>query len=275
MVLSHPHTPYYSTKCGKIQGIEKGAGTICARGWGLFHSDNMFDLWHNSSMWDKIRDFLLRTLPYLISIAGGVILFSVSLDNVHDPAVEGLISNISASLLAIPLVFLLYDYTTKRVSRRLQETLVAGMNDKINTIVLHLVLILRKMLKMRGRLTHVGILSMRNWTEGRIAEKMQIRKEYIDLLRQYYEELENLIIGFGKENAMSPEQVSLMSALARDMSRLVAMHRLGGNRRIVARHIKNIIGEINDWLDSDADVSKNFNTILTAATAPEPQNQTK
>ena len=228
------------------------------------------------NMWKNLRNFALRSLPYLISIAGGVILFSISLDNVHDPAVEALISNISASLLAIPLVFLLYDYTTKRVSRRLQETLVAGMNDKINTIVLHLVLILRKMLKMRGRLRHGGIISMRNWTEGRIAREMQIRKEYIDLLRQYYEELENLIIGFGKENAMSPEQVTLMSALARDMSRLVAMHRLGGNRRIVARHIKNIIGEINDWLDSGADITKNFDSVLNVANTPaQPAGQSK
>lgn len=226
-------------------------------------------------MKNKIRDFLLRALPYAISIAGGVLLFSISLDKVTDPAVEGLISNISASLLAIPLIFLLYDYTTTRVSRRLHETLVAGMNDKINTIMLHLVLILRKMLKMRGRLSHGGIMAMRNWTEGRIARQMQIRMEYIDLLRQYYEELENMIIGFGKENAMSPEQVNLMSAMARDMSRLVAMHRLGGNRRIVAQHIKNIIGEINDWLDSGADVAKNFDAILTAATTTENDTKTK
>ena len=219
-------------------------------------------------MWANLRDFLLRALPYLISIAGGVLLFSISLDNVHDPAVESLISNISASLLAIPLVFLLYDYTTTRVSRRLHETLVASMNDKINTIILHLILILRKVLKMRRRPTHGGIISMRSWAESRIARQMQIRTEYIDLMRQYYEELENLIIGFGKENALSPEQLRLLSALARDMSRLVAMHRLSGNRRIIARHIKNIINEINDWLDSGADIAKNFDAILSAATAP-------
>lgn len=222
-------------------------------------------------MWIKIRDFLLRSLPYLISIAGGVLLFTVSLDNVHDPALEGLISNISASLLAIPLVFLLYDYTTTRVSRRLHETLVAGVNDKINTIMLHLVLTLRKMLKIRGRLTHLGILSMRNWSEIRIARQMQIRGEYIDLLGQYYKELENLILGFGKENAMPPEQLQLLSGMARDMSRMVAIHRLDGNRRMVARHIRNIIVGINDWLDSDADVAKNFNAILGSATVPEKQ----
>lgn len=219
-------------------------------------------------MKNKIRNFLLRVLPYIVSIAGGVVLFSVSLDNVRDPAIEGLISNISASLLAIPLVFLLYDYTTTRVSRRLRESLVAGMNDKINTIMLHVILILRRMMKLRGRLTRGGIISMRNWTDSRIARQMQIRGEYIELLRQYYEELENLVLGFGKENAMSPDQVRTLAAMAREMSRMVAMHKLGGNRRIVARHIKNIIIAVNDWLDSGANVAKNFDDILAAATTP-------
>lgn len=219
-------------------------------------------------MKDKIRSFLLKSLPYLISIAGGVVLFTVSLDNVRDPAVAALISNISASLLAIPLVFLLYDYTTTRVSRRLHATLVAGMDDKINTTMLHIILTLRKMLRVRGRITRGGIIALRNWPESHISRQMQIRDEYIDLLRQYYEELENLVLGFGKENAMSPEQAQLMASLARDMSRMVAMHRLGGNRRVVARHVRNIIAEINDWLDSNPDVARNFENILTAATAP-------
>lgn len=227
------------------------------------------------AMKNKISSFVLRALPYLISVVGGILLFSVSLDNVTDPAVEGLISNISASLLAIPLVFLLYDYTTTRVSRRLHETLVVGMNDKINTIMLHVLLTLRKMLKMRGHSTRASIMVMRNMPESRIAREMQIRSEYIDLLGQYYEELENLIIAFGKENALTPEQVPILAALARDMSRLVAMHRLGGNRRVVARHIVNILGEVNDWLDSGSDVSKNFDQILTAATAPETDANTK
>ena len=60
----------------------------------------------------------------MVSVAGGIILFTVSLDNVQDPELADLITNISASLLAIPLVFLLYDYTNYRVSRRLQESML-------------------------------------------------------------------------------------------------------------------------------------------------------
>jgi len=217
-------------------------------------------------MKDKIRNFLLRALPYLASIAGGIVVFSISLDNVKDPAIEALISNISASLLAIPLVFLLYDYTTTRVSRRLHDTMLAGMNDKINTIMLHLILTIGKMLKMRGRIGRRRILAMRMLSESHIEREMRIRSEYINLLHQCYIELENLILAFGTKNALSPESLRLMSMLARDMSRMVTMHKIGGNRRIVAQHIKKIIGEINDWLDSDADVSADFDKILAAAT---------
>jgi len=230
------------------------------------------------AMKDKIRNFLLRTLPYAVSIAGGIILFSVSLDNVRDPAVEGLISNISASLLAIPLVFLLYDYTTTRVSRRLQETLVAGMTDKINTIMLHVIVALRKMLKSHGHLTRRSVNAMRALTESHIARELSLRGEYVDLLHQYYEELENLIIGYGKENVFSPEQLRIMTALTRDMSRMVGAHRLGGGRRMVARHIKNIIDEITDWLDSTNEIAKNFDQILTQiapAKSPDDAKNTK
>ena len=143
-------------------------------------------------MWGKIRNFALRSLPYLVSIAGGIVLFSISLDNVHDPAVEGLISNISASLLAIPLVFLLYDYTTTRVSHQIQKTLESSLNDKINTIVLHVVLVLRKILQMRGRLTRTNIVAIHKISEFHMIQKMRIRDEYTDMMHEYYEELENL-----------------------------------------------------------------------------------
>ena len=55
----------------------------------------------------ELRDVLLKSIPYLLSIAGGVALFLITVDNVRDPAVSDLMNNISASLLSIPIVFLL------------------------------------------------------------------------------------------------------------------------------------------------------------------------
>ncbi len=222
-------------------------------------------------MWIKIRDFLLRSLPYLISIAGGVLLFTVSLDNVHDPAVEGLISNISASLLAIPLVFLLYDYTTTRVSRRLQKSLANGVNDKINTIILHFVFVLMKIMGMRRQITRANIAEIRNVPESQITKKMHLRAEYTNAIHQYYQELEGLVLGYGRQNIIAPDQLQLLTELTRDMARMVVAHRLGGHRRIIAGYIKDIAGEITDWLNSNTDVTKNFDVILNNAIAPEKQ----
>lgn len=228
------------------------------------HNDKAIGLCHNWAMWDRVRNFALRSLPYLISIAGGVILFSISLDNVHDPAVEALISNISASLLAIPLVFLLYDYTTKRVSRQLQKTLANGVNDKINTVVLHIILILRKILGIRGRVTIGNVAVMRKISETRIARQMRMRTEYTKEIHQYYQELESIILGYGKENILTPDQLRLLTELARDVARLVGMHRIGGHRHVIAGQIKNIIMEITDWMDSDPSISKNFEQLLNS-----------
>lgn len=220
-------------------------------------------------MLQKIRDFALKTLPYMVSVAGGIILFSISMDNVKDPALEALISNISASLLAIPLVFLLYDYTNTRISRRLQATLRTGVHDKINTIMLHLILVLRRMLKMRGNVTRANIGAMADWGERQILHRLNLRTDYVETLHQYYEDLENLVLGYGKENVFTPEQLRLLSDLARNIARVVGAHRLGGNRRAIARHIKNSIQEITDWLDSGREISDNFNQMLAT-----PDNNT-
>lgn len=215
------------------------------------------------TMWQKIRNFALRSLPYLVSIAGGVMLFSISLDNVKDPAVEALISNISASLLAIPLVFLLYDYTTTRVSRQLQKTLAGGMNDKINTIILHVILVLRKMLGVRGHIIRANISAIRRIPKTTMADKIRIREESIDALHEYYQELINLVLNYGKENVLSPEQLYLLTELAHDMSQMVGACRVGKNKRIIAQYIHNITEEIIDWLNSGETVSQGFERMIS------------
>lgn len=222
--------------------------------------------WHNTTqMLSNLRKFFLKTLPYMVSVLGGIILFSISMDNVKDPALEALISNISASLLAIPLVFLLYDYTNTRVSRRLQETLRTGVQDKTNTIVLHLILVLRRMVKMRGRITRTNIGNLADLSERQILRRLNLRTDYVETLHQYYQDLENLVLGYGKENVFTPEQLRLLSDLARNISHIISVRHLGGNKRVIARHIKNIGNEISDWLDSSSEVSENFNQTLANA----------
>lgn len=72
-------------------------------------------------------------------------------------------------------------------------------------------------------------------------------------------------MGYGKENVFTPEQLRLLSDLARNISHIISVRRLGGNRKIIVRHIKNATQEIMDWLDSGAEISQNFNQILATS----------
>jgi len=226
-------------------------------------------------MWEKVRDFILRALPYVASILGGVLLFTISLDNVSDPNVADLITNISASLLAIPLVFLLYDYTNSRVSRRLQETMTINVDDKINTLVLHVVLVLRRMLGMRGRTTLVNINKMQTLSELHIIRKLRMGGDYMELLHRYYVELENIIYRYGRENVLSSDDLRLLTELGRHISHIVNEHHLRGNHRILARHVKNTIEKVIDWLDSGAAIAMNFEKLLAEAELAGPDDETR
>ncbi len=69
----------------------------------------------------KLRNFLLKSIPYLLSIAGGITLYLVTKDEITDPSLADLVTNMAASLLSIPLVFLLYDYSNYRISRQIKR----------------------------------------------------------------------------------------------------------------------------------------------------------
>lgn len=226
-------------------------------------------------MWEKVRDFVLRALPYVASILGGVLLFTISLDNVSDPNVADLITNISASLLAIPLVFLLYDYTNSRVSRRLMETMTVNVDEKINTLVLHVVLVLRKMLGLRGRTTLMGINKMQSLSEAHIIKKLRMDGKCMGLLHGYYGELENIIYRYGHENVLSTDDLRLLTELGRHISHVVNEHHLRGNRRIIARHVKNTIEKVVDWLDSGAAIAMKFEQLLAEAELAGPADKTQ
>ena len=70
-----------------------------------------------------VRTFLLKSLPYLMSIAGGIILYTGAIDNAPNANIRDLVINVSASLLSIPLVFLLYDYTNSRIANQMKRTI--------------------------------------------------------------------------------------------------------------------------------------------------------
>ena len=192
-------------------------------------------------------------------------MFIVTKDEVHNPNVTDLINNISASLLSIPLVFLLYDYTNYRVSKQLNKTMADSMTDKINIILLNLIMIIRQMLGIRGTLTFASMNKMSNLSQSKIVANLKITQNLANELRTYRDEIDNMIYNGAKPNVLTGAQVQMLTELVRELSLLINEHSFRRNRRVAAKYIENIIGKIIDWMDSDAFASMHFQQLLGAA----------
>ena len=220
----------------------------------------------------NLRDFLLKMIPYVLSIAGGLVLFIVTKDDIHDPSVTDLINNIAASLLSIPLVFLLYDYSNYRVSKQLKKTLADNMGDKINVLLLKLIMVIRQIIGVRGKLTFTALNNMGDISISRMASRLKISSASMKSLQECRNDLDNLIYHNANSNVLSADQVQTLSTLMREISQLINEHNFRRNRRAGAKYIKNIIGHITDWMDADAFASMHFQQLLGTAITDEKQS---
>lgn len=210
----------------------------------------------------SLRDFLLKTIPYILSIAGGLTLFIITKDDVHDPNVTDLINNIAASLLSIPLVFLLYDYTNYRVSKQLKKTLADSVGDKINVILLRVVIVIRGIIGMRKKLTFMTLNNMSDISISRISSRLKITPLALSELHSLHDQLYDFIYHGANTNVLSVDQIQSLSGLLHEISQLINEHEFRRNRRIAAKYIKNIMGHIADWMDSDALAAMHFQQLL-------------
>lgn len=220
----------------------------------------------------NFRDIFLKIIPYALSVSGGLILFIVTKDDIHNPNVTDLINNISASLLSIPLVFLLYDYSNYLVSRRLKETLADNMGDKISVLLLNLTIIIRQIIGARGKLTFASLNNMGDFSISHIAAHLKITPSAMNGLRQCRDNLDNLIYHNANANVLSADEIQSLSALMREISQLINEHSFRKNHRVAAKYIKNIIGHITDWMDADAFASMHFQQLLGTAITDEKQS---
>ena len=147
-----------------------------------------------------LKNLLLKTIPYLLSVIGGITLFLISLDKVRDPNVSGLIDNIAASLLSIPLVFLLYDYTNYRISRQVNRSLARNISDKLNSVILNMVIFLRHSLGLKVNVHLEAFNKLQDWSLKKISSRLKITRSEINNLRAYRYEIDEIIYHASKGN---------------------------------------------------------------------------
>lgn len=210
----------------------------------------------------NLRTVFLKSVPYLMSIAGGVILYTGAIDNAPNDNLRDLIINVSASLLSIPLVFLLYDYMNYRVSRQMKKSMMNNVTDKLNTVMLNIILTVREALGVRSKLTTENLNRMLIWQAHEITPKLKITPKIAEQFKEYHNDLDTLLFRNGQSNVLNAEQVQILTDVARDMTHLINENKFRKNRHMTAKYIAAIMAKILDWLDSDSVAALNLQQHL-------------
>ena len=214
----------------------------------------------------KLRDILLKSIPYLLSIAGGIALFLFTVDTVKNQNISDLMNNIAASLLSIPIVFLLYDYSNYRISKKLNQSLASNMSSRITTLMLGLTLTLRGAAGMRGKLTLGTLNKMRDISPRNIANKINMPPAVRQKLGTYHTDLGDMIYKYGKNNILDSGSIQNLTGITLDLIHMLNEYEFRKNKHAVAKNIVDIFGHIADWMDSDAAAAMDFQKLLQQAT---------
>ena len=206
----------------------------------------------------NVRIIFLKSLPYLMSIAGGIILYTGAIDNAPNANLQDLVINVSASLLSIPLVFLLYDYTNSRITNQMKQTMVTSMTDKLNVLMLNIIMLLRESMKVRTRLTTENLNRMLIWRATEISRRVKITPKILDKLHEYHNELDTQLFRNAQTHVLTTEQTQILAGLVRDITHLINESKFRNNKHINAKYIESVMGRILDWLDSDSVAAMNL-----------------
>ena len=221
----------------------------------------------------NLRNVFLKSLPYLLSIAGGIILYTGAIDNAPNDNIRDLVINVSASLLSIPLVFLLYDYTNSRINRQMKQHMANSLGDKLNAFMIGMIMLLREMLAVRTKPTTENINRMLSWRASDISRRLKVSNSALDKMHQYHNDLDTLLFHNSQTGVLSYEQVQILSSLARAMTHFINEYRFHKNHHISAKYMETITIKILDWLDSDSVSALSISTHLSGI--PDDQENSK
>lgn len=191
-------------------------------------------------------------------------MYTGAIDNAPNDNIRDLVINVSASLLSIPLVFLLYDYTNSRINMQMKQHMANSVSDKLNVLMISLILLLREMLGVRTKPSTENINRMLSWRASDISRRLKISNATIDKMHEYHNDLDTLLYRNSQTNVLTSEQVQILSSLARAMTHFINENKFHKNRKISAKYMETITSKILDWLDMDSVAALNISTHLSA-----------
>ena len=188
----------------------------------------------------NFKHLFFKAIPYVLSVAGGVLVFNISQRYMHTPGWIDLMDNVAASLLAIPLVFLFYDYSNFLVMRRVHKHQHTSL---INTLDGYLFKILTQMKNIIG-LDHIEV-PMQDINLN--YKKLNLEDKYLRAIRKQLNNLEDLLYKSDKIEVLDPQHTQILSFIAQELNQIMNECKYHNSPKEIARYIETTLSMIDDW----------------------------
>ncbi len=209
----------------------------------------------------NLKYFLLRLLPYVISIIIGLAIFAVVRKiEQRDEDVSNLLINISSDLLSIPFVFICYEVVNKIINRDLNNTLFRSTTFNINSIILNIVN------DMRGMMGYTDVIDKNNLGELLKLSKIDIikklkkdglNKDTLDKISKNNKDLYDIMHKSSTIEVLDSDQIKNLLYLSREIDILYNKFSFLIDKSIgtkektsVAENLENMINSIKNWVDT-------------------------
>ncbi len=188
----------------------------------------------------SLMNFFLKSIPYVLSIAGGIFVFDFSQKYLHDAGWIDLMDNVAASLLAIPLVFLFYDYSNFLVTRRVHKHQHTNLINSLDDILFK---ILAQMKNIIG-LTRIEV-PMQDINLN--YKKLNLDVKYLRAIRKQLNNLEDLLYKSDKIEVLDPQHTQILSFIAQELNQILNECKYHNSPKEIARYIETTLSMIDDW----------------------------
>ena len=187
-----------------------------------------------------IPHFVLKAIPYVLSIAGGIFVFDFSKRYLQDPSWIDLTNNIAASLLAIPLVFLFYDYSNFLITRSMTRTQRANVVSAIDTILFKILTQMKNIIQIPHIEVPMQDLNL-NY------KKLDMDVKYIRAIKKHLEDMEDLLYKSDRIEVLDPQHTQILSFIVQELNQILNEYKFHNSPREIARYIETTLSMIDDW----------------------------
>ena len=188
----------------------------------------------------SLTNFFLKSIPYVLSIAGGIFVFDFSQKYLHDAGWIDLMDNVAASLLAIPLVFLFYDYSNFLVTRRVHKHQHTNLINTLDTILF-------KILAQMKNIIGLARIEVPMQDINLNYKKLNLDTKYLRNIRKQLHSLEDLLYKSDKIEVLDPQHTQVLSFIAQELNQIMNECKYHNSPKEIARYIETTLSMIDDW----------------------------